>query len=61
MDDLRHHFRSFITGDEPVGSLTFDCMFGRQTVRANIFMTRAYEHDHDHAGGIVIMDIRQAA
>jgi hypothetical protein len=61
IEDLRQHFRSFIAGDAPVGTLTFDCMFDRKTVRANIFMTRAYEHNHDHSGGIVIMDIRQAA
>jgi hypothetical protein len=30
-------------------------------VRASIFTTRAFEHHHDYAGGIVIMDIRQAA
>ena len=61
IDDLLRHFRSFITGDEPVDAFTFDCMFEQNTVRASVFMTRAYEHDHDHAGGIVIMDIRQAA
>ena len=61
IDDLRRHFRRFITGDQSVDTFTFECMFQQETVRANIFMTRAYEYDYDHAGGIVIMDIRQAA
>jgi hypothetical protein len=61
IDDLRRHFRRFITGDRPVDSFVFDCLFEREIVRAKIFMTRAYENDYDHAGGIVIMDIRRAA
>ncbi|PYS99892.1 MAG: hypothetical protein DMF63_09460 [Acidobacteria bacterium] len=61
IEDLRHHFRRFITGDQPVDIFTFDCILEREIVRAKVFMTRAYEHDYDHAGGIVIMDIRQAA
>jgi len=61
IEDLRHHFRRFITSDQPVDIFTFDCRLERAVVRAKVCMTRAYEHDHDHAGGIVIMDIRQAA
>jgi hypothetical protein len=61
IDALRQHFRKFIMGDESVDTFTFDCMFEQKSIRANIFMTRAYEHDRDHAGGIVIMDIREAA
>jgi hypothetical protein len=30
-------------------------------VRTKIFMTRAYENDHDHSTGIVILDIREAS
>ena len=59
-EDLRRHFRRFITGDQPVDTFVFDCLFEREIVRAKIFMTRAYEHDLDHAGGIVILDIRRA-
>jgi len=61
MEDLRRHFRRFITGDRPVDTFVFECMFDREVVRTKIFMTRAYENDYDHAGGIVIMDIRRAA
>jgi hypothetical protein len=61
IEDLRRHFRRFIMGDQPVDVFTFDCILEREVVRAKILMTRAFEHDHDHAGGIVIMDIRQAA
>jgi len=61
IEDLRGHFRRFITGDQPVDIFIFDCILEREIVRAKVFMTRAYEHDYDHTGGIVIMDIRQAA
>jgi len=61
IEDLRRQFRHFITGDRPVHSFVFDCLFEREIVRAKVFLTRAYENDHDHAGGIVIMDIRSAA
>ena len=60
MEDLRRHFRRFITGDRSVDTFVFECMFEREVVRTKIFMTRAYENDHDHDGGIVIMDIRRA-
>lgn len=59
-EDLRRHFRRFITSDRAVDTFVFDCMFEREIVRAKIFMTRAYENDHDHVGGIVMMDIRHA-
>ena len=58
-EDLRRHFKRFITGDRPVDTFVFDCMFGPEIVRAKIFMTRARENDHDHSGDIVIMDIRR--
>ncbi|MEO8574756.1 MAG: hypothetical protein ABI481_12365, partial [Pyrinomonadaceae bacterium] len=61
IDDLRRHFRRFIMEDRPVDTFVFNGLFGEEIVRAKIFMTRAYENDHDHAGGIVIMDIRRAA
>ena len=61
IDDLRSRFRHFITGDRPIDTFVFDCLLEREVVRAKVFMTRAYEHNHDHAGGIVIMDIREAA
>jgi hypothetical protein len=61
IDDLRRHFRQFITGDRSVDSFLFECLFEQETVRAKVFMTRAYENDHAHAGDIVIMDIRQVA
>ena len=57
---LRHHFRRFLSDRRPVDSFLFDCLFETEVVRAKVFLTRAYEIDHDHAGGIVIMDIRQA-
>ena len=58
---LRHHFRRFLSDGRPVDSFLFDCLFESEVVRAKVFLTRAYEIDHDHAGGIVIMDIRQAS
>lgn len=61
MEDLRRHFKRFIKGDQSVDTFVFDCVFEREIVRAKIFMTRAHENDRDHAGEIVIMDIRQAA
>ena len=61
IDDLRRRFRHFITGDKPIDTFVFDCLNEQEVVRAKVFMTRAYEHDHDLAGGIVIMDIREAA
>jgi hypothetical protein len=61
IEDLRHHFRRFISGDQPVDIFNFDCRIEREVVRAKVFLTRAYEHDQGHAGGIVIMDLRQAA
>lgn len=60
-DDLRRHFRRFITGDRSVDTFVFDCMLEQEIVRAKIFMTRAHENDLDHSGDIVIMDIRRAA
>ncbi|HEX6125782.1 MAG TPA: hypothetical protein VFZ23_10470 [Pyrinomonadaceae bacterium] len=60
-DDLRRHFRRFITSDRPVDTFVFDCLIKSEVVRAKVHMTRAYEHDRDHhAEGIVIMDIRKA-
>ena len=59
-DDLRRHFRRFITSDRPVDTFIFDCLIRSEVVRAKIYMTRAYEHDRDHNEGIVIMDIRKA-
>ena len=58
---LRHHFRRFLSDGRPVDSFLFDCLFDTEVVRAKVFLTRAYEIDHDHAGGIVLMDIRQAS
>ncbi len=60
IEDLRRHFRRFITGDRPVDTFVFDCLFETEIVRAKIFMTRAHETDYDRAGGIVILDIRRA-
>jgi hypothetical protein len=59
--DLRRHFRRFLTDNRASDTFVFDCLFDTEVVRAKIFMTRAFEVDHDHAGGIVIMDIRQLA
>ena len=59
-DDLRRHFKSFIKGDRPADTFVFDCLFQTEVVRAKVFMTRAYEVDYGHSGGIVIMDIRKA-
>ena len=59
-EDLRRHFRRFLTGDRPVDTFVFDCMFDREIVRAKIFMTRAHENDQDNPSDIVIMDIRRA-
>ena len=59
--DLRRHFRRFLTDNRPSDTFLFDCLLDNEVVRAKVFMTRAYEVDHDHTGGIVIMDIRQPA
>lgn len=59
-DDLRRHFRNFITDGRPVDAFLFDCLYERQIIRTKIFMTRAFETDDERANGIVIMDIRQA-
>lgn len=61
IDELRRHFKRFVTGESPVDTFVFDGLFEQGRVRAKVFLTRAYETDQDHAGGIVIMDIRQAA
>ncbi len=58
-DDLRRHFRRFVTEDRSVDTFVFDCLYETEVVRAKVFMTRAYENDHDHSGGIVILDIRR--
>jgi hypothetical protein len=60
MEDLRRHFRRFITGDRSADSFIFDCFFEREVIRAKINMTRAYENDQNHSNGIVILDIREA-
>lgn len=60
-DELRRHFRRFITADRPVDAFVFDCLFETRVVRAKIFMTKAYEMDYEHRGGIVIMDIQKAS
>ena len=58
IEDLRRHFRSFIAGDRPVDTFTFDCLYESEVIRAKVFMTRAFENDRSN---IVIMDIRQAS
>ena len=60
IDDLRRHFRRFITSDRPVDTFVFDCVSGSEIIRAKVFMTRAFQTDPEHTGGIVILDIRQA-
>ena len=57
--DLRRHFRRFLTDKRASDTFVFDCRFDTEVVRTKVFMTRAYEVDQDHAGGIVIMDIRK--
>src|SRR5688500_16467381 len=42
-DDLRRHFRRFITGQRPVDTFLFDCFLESEVVRTKIFMTRARE------------------
>ena len=60
VSDLRRHFKSFILDDRSVDTFLFDGLFEQEIVRAKIFMTRGYENDYDHAGGIVILEIREA-
>lgn len=57
--DLKRHFRRFLTDNRASDTFLFDCLLDNEVVRARVFMTRAYEVDHDHTGGIVILDIRQ--
>lgn len=59
INDLRSHFRRFISGGRPADTFMFDCLYETEVVKAKVFMTRAYEVDNDHSGGIVIMDIRR--
>ena len=59
-DDLRKHFRRFITSDRPVDNFDFVCIEGSEAIKTKVFLTRAHETDQDHVGDIVIMDIRQA-
>ena len=59
-EDLRRHFRAFVSGRRPVDAFLFDCLFKRTVVRTKIFMTRALETEEDRANEIVIMDIRKA-
>ncbi|MBA3351832.1 MAG: hypothetical protein H0U23_05300 [Blastocatellia bacterium] len=59
-EDLRHHFRRFLHGDESVNAFTFDCFYGADVVKAKIFMTRAYKTNDEHSGTVVILDIRSA-
>ena len=59
-EDLRGHFRRFITGDRPVDNFDFVCVEGSEAIRTKVFLTRAYDTDHDHEGDIVVMDIRRA-
>lgn len=59
--DLRQYFQRFIAGDQSVNTFVFDCLLEEEVVRTKIFMTRAFENDHDHTGDIVILDIRRAA
>src|SRR4030095_3523312 len=40
IEDLRRHFRRFIREDRPVDTFVFECLFGQETVRAKVFMTR---------------------
>ena len=35
-DDLRRHFRRFITGDRSVDTFVFDCLFEEEIVRAKV-------------------------
>lgn len=60
-EDLRRHFRQFIAGARSVDAFVFDGFSGSEVIRTKVLMTRAFETDHDHAAGIVIMDIRRAA
>ena len=59
INDLRSHFRRFITGGRSADTFLFDCLYDSEVVKAKVFMTRAFEVDSDHAEGIVIMDIQQ--
>jgi hypothetical protein len=59
-EDLRRHFRRFVSGDRPVDAFLFDCLDGSEIVRTKVFMTKAFESDYEHSGDIVIMDIRKA-
>ena len=59
-EELRRHFRRFVTGAEPADVFTFDCFYGNETVKAKVSMIRARESDLGHAAGIVIMDIKNA-
>ncbi|HKP70919.1 MAG TPA: hypothetical protein VJV05_16640 [Pyrinomonadaceae bacterium] len=59
-DDLRRHFRRFVTDRRPVDAFLFDYRFDREVIRTKIHMTRAFESEDDHGSEIVIMDVRQA-
>jgi hypothetical protein len=60
-EDLRQHFRRFLSSRSPADTFRFDCLFGSHTVPARITLTKGHESDAEGTAGIVIMDIREAA
>lgn len=59
-EDLRHHFRSFLTSARPADSFGFECLYREKSVKTKITMTRGHETDSNHTAGIVIIDIKLA-
>jgi hypothetical protein len=58
-EDLRRHFRRFLTSTRPADSFGFECMYQEGTVKTKITMTRGHETENQHTANIVIMDIKQ--
>jgi hypothetical protein len=61
-DDLRRHFRRFVTSDRAVDNFIFDCELAGETIKTRICMTRGHESNSEsNSASIVILDIKEAA
>jgi hypothetical protein len=60
-DDLKRHFKRFVSSDRSVDNFIFDCLCSNETVKTRVSMTRASESDPDHSAGIIILEIKKAS
>jgi len=59
VEELRRHFKSFLSSQRPVESFIFEGKFNDTSIKARVLMTRGHETVNDSASSIVIMDIKQ--